>query len=66
MQETAEKRLEAIKPNGRDIATYSADISFVGKIYDSALPLLMSAMNERTRGYLDGIMNAQSRIYGCR
>ena len=58
------KRLEGIKPNGRDIATYSADISFVGKIYDSALPLLMSAMNERTRGYLDGIMNAQSRIYG--
>lgn len=58
------KRLDAIRPGNRELQMYSSDISFVGKIYDSALPALMTAMNEKTKGYLDGIMNAQSKIYG--
>ena len=49
----------------RDIAKYSCDISFVGSLYTEKCPYdrLTNAPDYLT-GYLEGIMEAQSKIYG--
>lgn len=47
---------------------FSCDISFVGSLYDNKNNLfdrmVSAGLNEETKGYLLGIMEAQSRIYG--
>lgn len=57
-------RLDALRFNPRQIAAYSADVSFVGHIYDSPLETLLCSADEYTRGYIEGILQAQLRIYG--
>ena len=47
-----------------DFEKYGADISFVGKLYESMLPALMSHMDDYQRGYLDGIVKVQLQLYG--
>ena len=48
---------------GRDIK-YSAPVSFVGKMYEPILPTLKSCMSEYRKGYIDGIVNVQEKLYG--
>lgn len=46
---------------------YEHDISFVGSLYNEKKHQLfdrLTDMSEYTKGYLDGIMNAQKKIYG--
>lgn len=47
---------------------FFSDISFVGSLYDNKNNLfdrmVQSGLNEETKGYLYGIMEAQSRVYG--
>ena len=57
-------RLDKIKITDNDIKKYSADISFVGQLYQSQMPLIMSAIDEYHRGFLEAVMKAQSKIYG--
>lgn len=45
-------------------AHYQTDISFVGKLYDSPLDVLLYGANIYTKGYIEGILQAQFRIYG--
>lgn len=48
-----------------DRAKYSADISFVGSLYNEKSPLRNMKLDDRTRGYIDGIIRSQLMIYGC-
>ena len=44
---------------------YSSDISFVGSLYNEKNPLKNVKLSERTRGFIDGLINAQLQIFGC-
>ena len=54
-------RLDAVKT---DYCKYESEISFVGKLYESMLPALMSHMDEYQRGYIDGVVKVQLQLYG--
>ncbi len=57
-------RMKRLRVSERDRRRYRAEVSFVGNLYDSELPAILSPLAERTRGYLAALMDAQSRIYG--
>lgn len=58
------KRLDALPTPSARQATYEADISFVGQLYSSPLDTLLHFADEYTKGYIEGILQAQLRIYG--
>lgn len=58
------KRLDGIKLTSSDIARYSSEISFVGKLYESPLGSYMQLMDEYTKGFINAIIQAQKKIYG--
>ncbi len=58
-------RLDTLTFTPARIAAYSADISFVGHLYDSPLDTLLSSASPYIQGYVEGILQAQLRIYGC-
>lgn len=47
-------------------APYTSDVSFVGALYNEKHNLFdrLTSLSERSKGYLQGIMEAQSRVYG--
>ncbi len=50
----------------KDQDKYGCDISFVGSLYSEKCPYnKLQDPPDYFRGYLDGIINAQLRIYGC-
>lgn len=57
------ERLEALHLSPMDI--YKADISFVGKIYDSVLDTLLFPADEYVKGYVEALFQSQIRLYGC-
>ena len=57
-------RLNQITISEEDKLLYSADISFIGKMYDSPLKHLMTVQSTYDKGYIDGILNAQIKVYG--
>lgn len=49
----------------QDRQLYTSDISFVGSLYDEMDPIRkMRNLNAHTRGYIDGLTEAQLKIYG--
>lgn len=58
------KRLDRIRPTKKESELYSADVSFVGKMYDSMFGDYRSLMNDYCKGYIDAIVNSQSKVYG--
>lgn len=57
---------KSIQEAGKNVSTYTADISFVGSLYnDKEKWLQAEGIPEYVRGYLEGIEEAQIRIYGC-
>lgn len=60
------KHLERLKPTDWQQKHFAADVSFVGSLYTEKHTLYdrMTNLDEKTRGYLDGIMRAQQLIYG--
>ena len=48
-----------------DYGKYGSEISFVGKLYESMLPALMSHMTEYQKGYIDGVVRTQMQLYGA-
>ena len=58
------KRLETIKLTKQEQAYYTADVSFVGKMYDSMFPQYRELMDDRNKGYIDAIVAAQSKVFG--
>lgn len=59
------ERLDRIRLTNEDLARFSSEISFVGKLYQSPLGDYMSAMDDYCKGYLDSICEAQLKLYGC-
>ena len=57
---TNTNRLNKIRP---DYAKYGSDISFIGQLYESNLSELKSHMDDFDRGYVEGIIAAQRRVY---
>ncbi len=60
---TPPKRLEPHNPNKK---RYTSDVSFVGSLYTEKHNLYerLNGISDYTRGYLEGIMNAQLKIHG--
>lgn len=48
-------------------ARYQSDISFVGSLYNEDHTIFdrMTGLSDYTKGYLDAIMEAQLKVYGC-
>ena len=57
-------RLDALTFTKNQIDTYSADISFVGQLYQSTLETLTYFTDDYTKGYIEALIQAQLRIYG--
>jgi spore maturation protein CgeB len=47
-----------------DRKRYGCDASLVGKLYKTEYESLLRPLNQYMRGYLEGILNAQSGVYG--
>lgn len=58
------KRLDALSYTPAQIASYQADVSFVGHLYDSPLDALLYLADEYCKGFVEGLIQAQLRIYG--
>ncbi len=59
------ERLDALNPHPSPAFTYRADVSFVGNLYHSPLETLLYSADDYVKGYIEGILQAQLRIYGC-
>ncbi len=57
-------RLDSLQYTASQNKAYQSDISFVGHLYDSPLNTLLYAADSYTRGYIEGMIQAQLRIYG--
>lgn len=57
-------RLDKLQFSTAQISKYKADISFVGQLYNSPLDTLLYSADEYTKGYIEGILQAQLRVYG--
>lgn len=53
-----------MKVSAAERARYQAMISFVGKLYQTDYNYFMAPLDEHSRGYLDGLLNAQSKVSG--
>lgn len=58
-------RLAGLKVSNADINKYKSQISFVGKLYESDYPMLVSYMSEYQRGFVEGAVKAQGQLYGA-
>lgn len=47
-----------------DRARYSAEIAFVGKLYQTDYNYYMGPLDEYLRGYLEGIVTSQGKVFG--
>lgn len=57
-------RLNRIHITKEDTLRYSADISFIGKFYQSPLQNIMPLIGDYERGYIDSLVQTQLRVYG--
>lgn len=57
-------RLSAISPSDKDRKTYRCDISMVGQIYRSDLPVITAPLSDYDKGYIDSIVQSQLLLYG--
>ncbi|MCI9319131.1 MAG: glycosyltransferase [Lachnospiraceae bacterium] len=58
------ERLDALTLSPSQSAAWQADISFVGQLYDSPLDVLLYSADDYVKGYIEGLLQAQFRIYG--
>ena len=58
-------RLDGLITTQEEYKRYSAEISFVGKLYESDYELFRALCNEEQRGYLDAVTNIQQNLYGA-
>lgn len=59
------KRLDAVTLKEEDYKTYQGDISMVGQLYETSLPVLMMPLKDYEKGYLTAVIESQLRLYGC-
>ncbi len=58
-------RLDSLTFHPKLVEACRADVSFVGHLYDSPLATLLFSAGDFVKGYIEGILQAQLRIYGC-
>lgn len=61
-------RYDSMIPSDQTRSRYQSDISFVGSLYNEPGKQLfdrLAGVSEYTKGYLDGIIHAQKKIYGA-
>lgn len=58
------ERLDALTLPPSRSAAWQADVSFVGQLYDSPLDVLLYSADDYVKGYIEGLLQAQFRIYG--
>lgn len=56
---------DTFKPGQKEFTKYKSQISFVGQIYNSTYPGLISPLGEFERKYLDSLINVQTDLYGA-
>lgn len=59
------ERLDKLQFPTTWIQKHSCDISFIGHLYESPLEVLLYSADSYIKGYVEGILQAQLRIYGC-
>ncbi|MBR6665218.1 MAG: glycosyltransferase [Lachnospiraceae bacterium] len=62
-----EKRMKALDECVKNIGRYASDISFVGSLYSEKKHRIydkFQGVDSFTKGYLDGIIQAQKRVHG--
>lgn len=59
------KRINSLSFSNETNAKYRSEISFVGAIHDSHLNELLYYADNYIKGYIEGIFQAQFRVYGC-
>jgi len=59
------KRLSKVSPYDPHCLRFASDVSFVGKLYESALDQILAATDDYCKGYLQALINAQSEVYGA-
>lgn len=57
-------RLSAIPLTETDRKKYGCDISFVGQFYPNPFDTLLSMQDDRIRGFIHGLTDAQLKVYG--
>lgn len=61
-------RMASVKVLQGERSRYQAEVSFVGALYNedhNFYHKLMAALDEYTQGYVNGLIEAQTDIYGC-
>lgn len=58
------KRQRKATDSGNNIPEYNADISFIGSLYEKNLYRQITYLPEYLKGYLQGVMEAQQKIFG--
>lgn len=58
------ERLDALSYTPAQAASYRADVSFVGHLYDSPLDALLYPADDYCKGFVEGLIQTQLRIYG--
>lgn len=48
-----------------DFETYGGDVAFVGSLYTEKCKFDKLALSDHTRGFVDGLMEAQLKVFGC-
>lgn len=48
-----------------DFETYGGDVAFVGSLYTEKCRYDKLTLSDRTRGFIDGLMEAQLKVFGC-
>lgn len=57
-------RLDQLHFSAEQIQKHSCDVSFIGHLYESSLQVLLYSADDYIKGYVEGILQAQLRIYG--
>ncbi len=59
------KRLSKVSGVDSRCDIYRADVSFVGKLYESATDWIMAQTDDYCKGYMQSLINVQQEIYGA-
>lgn len=58
------QRLDTVELTEEDWKSYRTDISMVGQLYETSLPVLMQPLSEYDKGYLSAVIETQLKLYG--
>ena len=59
------ERLDKIVLSANEHKKYDAEVSFVGKLYDSDFEAFRALSSEYQKGFIDGVIDAQQKLYGA-